>query len=143
LVIIRHAVTHIFADAFVRALIIFRAASGMRLSRLLTIIAAPFSRAGIAAQPRRPAFRRTDTCPFIFTAITPVRTVLAAALIYAALISALLVATTLVATALISTILRTATLITVFNDDTTTAGQKSTVSDDGTTYDREEFVSGA
>ncbi|KKN37290.1 hypothetical protein LCGC14_0764890 [marine sediment metagenome] len=37
----------------------------------------------------------------------------------------------------------TATLITVFNDDTTTAGQKSTVSDDGTTYDREEFVSGA
>ena len=37
----------------------------------------------------------------------------------------------------------TATLITVYNDDGTTAGQKSTVSDDATTYTRGEFVSGA
>ncbi len=36
----------------------------------------------------------------------------------------------------------TATEIAVYNDDTTTKGQKSTVSDDATTYDRGEFVSG-
>ena len=37
----------------------------------------------------------------------------------------------------------TATLISVFADDGTTVTSKSTVSDDATTYDREEFVSGA
>lgn len=37
----------------------------------------------------------------------------------------------------------TSTTITVFNDDTTTAGQKSTISDDGTTYTEGEWTTGA
>lgn len=38
---------------------------------------------------------------------------------------------------------QTASQLSVYNDDGTTVGQKSTVSDNGTTYDRGEMASGA
>jgi len=39
-------------------------------------------------------------------------------------------------------ITQTATLLSIFNDDAVTVDQKSTVSDNGTTYDRTEIISG-